>query len=85
MLQMTTHSECVIFIAFPWQQWLCECSSVLLYSTLPVLLDICVVVTSVFFNFFNLKFREKVFKDGITKSQYIRESLVHKHQSVHCV
>jgi hypothetical protein len=24
-----THSECVILIAFPWWQWLCECTSML--------------------------------------------------------
>jgi len=32
-----THSEYVIHIAFPQQQWLCECGSILGYSTLPVL------------------------------------------------
>ena len=29
-----TRSECVIHIAFPWQQWLCECSSILHYTLL---------------------------------------------------
>jgi hypothetical protein len=24
-----THSECVMLLAFPWQQWLCECTSML--------------------------------------------------------
>ena len=33
-----THSEYVIFIAFPLQQWLHECASMLRYTTLPVLL-----------------------------------------------
>ena len=32
-----THSEYVILIAFPRQQWLRERSSMLRYSTLPVL------------------------------------------------
>jgi hypothetical protein len=27
-----THSECVIFIAFPWHHWLHECTSVLRYT-----------------------------------------------------
>jgi len=34
----TTQSEYVIFIAFPLQQWLHERTSMLRYSTLPVLL-----------------------------------------------
>jgi hypothetical protein len=33
-----THSQYVILIAFPLQQWLYERASVLRYSTLPVLL-----------------------------------------------
>jgi hypothetical protein len=38
-----THLEYVIFIAFPWQQWLRERASMLRYSTLPVLLQIYVI------------------------------------------
>ena len=28
-----THSECVMLIAFPWQQWLCERASMLFTRT----------------------------------------------------
>jgi len=37
-----THSEYVIFIAFPLQQWLQECTSLLhsMYSTLPIVFDL---------------------------------------------
>ena len=34
-----THSECVIRITFPLQQWLYERTSILRYSTLPVLIE----------------------------------------------
>jgi len=34
-----THSECVILITFPLQQWLYERTSVLHYNTLPVLIQ----------------------------------------------
>ena len=34
-----THSEYVIVIVFPWQKWLSEGSSILQYSTFPVLLN----------------------------------------------
>jgi len=33
-----THSEYVTFIAFPPQQWLYECDTMLRYTTFPVLL-----------------------------------------------
>jgi len=41
-LQKATNalSQCVTLIAFPLQQWLHECASLLRYSTLPVLLYI---------------------------------------------
>ena len=32
-----THSECVIFIAFPWQQWLHERASMLRYTYIACL------------------------------------------------
>ena len=38
-----THSEYVTLIAFPLQQWLHERNSVLRYSTLPILLNVCFV------------------------------------------
>jgi hypothetical protein len=37
-----THSEYVIFIAFPLQQWLHECASVLPYTHIASLVDISV-------------------------------------------
>ena len=36
-----THSEYVILIAFPWQQWLHECSSVLHYMYISCFVVVC--------------------------------------------
>jgi hypothetical protein len=43
-----THSECVIFIAFPLQQWLCERDSMLRYINIACLVRSAIQIALLF-------------------------------------